>query len=320
MLYLILFILSIILTLFVKQYTKKKDILDIPNFRSSHSAPTPKGGGLAIIITFYVGISYLYFISEIDQKLFFLLFSSAPIMITGLIDDVVMVEWKIRILIQLICSILAVYILGGINSIDFLLFELNGWWLNIFVVITIIWFTNLYNFLDGIDGYAASQSIIAGFGSFILTGSPIGLLIAICSIGFLFFNWPKASIFMGDVGSTTLGFLFAVSCFYDTSSGGIYVWLILLSFFWFDATYTIVKRYLNKEQITVPHKKHLYQRLLQSGLSNKKILFFLIFFNIIFIFLLKLLPIYTYPYLFLGIIVFLFFLVKQIDKKKAFDK
>ena len=320
MFYLVLFLLSIIFTLFVKQFTEKKNILDIPNFRSSHSVATPKAGGLAIIVTFYLGISYMYFISEIDQKLFFLLLTSFPIMITGLIDDIVMLEWKIRISIQITCSVLAVYILGGIPSIDFVFFEIYGWWLNIFAVLSIVWFINLFNFLDGIDGYAASQSVITGIGSFVLLGNSVGLLIGICSAGFLLFNWPKASIFMGDVGSTTLGFLFAILCFYDTQSGNIFVWLILLSFFWFDATYTITKRFINNENITVPHKKHLYQRLLQSGTSNRKIVSFLIFFNASFILMLKLMPVYAYPYLFFVIIIFLIFIVKIIDKKKAFDK
>ena len=320
MLYIGLFVISILLTYFIKQYAIKKSIMDIPNDRSSHTVATPRGGGLAIIISFYLGISYLYFIDEISQKLFLVLLTSLPIVIVSLIDDIITLSSKIRFLVQLFSAISAIYVLGGVNNIDFILFELNGWWVNILVVISIIWITNLYNFLDGIDGYAGSQAIVAGIGSFLLLNNEIGLIIAIASLGFLFFNWPKASIFMGDVGSATLGYIFAILCFYDTSNGNIYVWLILLSLFWFDATLTLVRRLRNKEKITQAHKKHAYQRLVQSGLSHKQVTLSFIGVNLIFILLLISLPIYTYIYLFFAIITTLFILMKFIDRKKAFEK
>jgi len=292
--------------------------MDIPNDRSSHSIPTPRGGGLAIITTFYVGIVYLYFIDEISPKLFFLLLTSIPILVISLIDDIITLSSKIRFLVQLFCAVLAIYVLGGINSIDFQVFQLNGWWLNVIVVISIVWVTNLYNFLDGIDGYAASQAIVAGLGSFLILGNIVGLILAICSLGFLFFNWPKASIFMGDVGSATLGFLFAVLCFHDTSNGNIYVWLILLSLFWFDATLTLLRRLKNKEKLTEAHKKHAYQRLVQFGFSHKRVTISFILINSLFILLLYTFPSSLYMFLFLFIIIFLVILVKLIDKKKAF--
>jgi Fuc2NAc and GlcNAc transferase len=129
----------------------------------------------------------------------------------------------------------------------------------------------LYNFLDGIDGYAGSEALFAGLGIYLIFHNPLGIVLAVASLGFLMFNWPKASIFMGDVGSTTLGFIFAIFVFSDTSNGTIYTWLVLLSLFWFDATYTLVKRYCNGERITQAHKKHLYQRLVQSGWSHQRV-------------------------------------------------
>jgi Fuc2NAc and GlcNAc transferase len=294
--------------------------MDIPNDRSSHTVATPRGGGIAIIISFFIGIIYLYFMDEISQKLFFLLLTSLPIVIVSLVDDIMTLSSKIRFLVQLFCAIIALFIIGGVNSIDFILFEINGWWINIIAVISIIWITNLYNFLDGIDGYAGSQAVIAGIGSYLILNNTVGLLLAICSLGFLFFNWPKASIFMGDVGSATLGFIFAVLCFYDTSNGNIFVWLILLSLFWFDATLTLIRRYKNKEKITQAHKKHAYQRLVQSGLSHKQVTLGFIVINILFLVLLIYLPTYTYIYLFFVIITVLFVIMRLVDKKKAFDK
>jgi len=328
MFYLILFVLAFIATYFIRHYAIKKSIMDVPNERSSHTTPTPRGGGLAIIFSIYFGLIVLYITSNIESGLFFALLCSIPIVIVSLIDDIISLSSKLRFMAQLFSAILAVYFLGGVSSIDFILFNLEGWYLNIIVVVAIIWFTNLYNFLDGIDGYSGSQAVLTGTGSFIILQNEIGLIIALSSLGFLFFNFPlsigkyyvkKASIFMGDVGSATLGFLFAILCFSDTSGGNIYVWLILLGLFWFDATITIIRRYKNKENITEAHKKHAYQRLTQSGWSHFKVSTSAIVLNIVFVVGLYFSSKDYYLYLFTITIIILYFLVKFIDSKKAFN-
>jgi len=289
-------------------------ILDIPNDRSSHTVATPRGGGLAIIISFYIGV--MYFHNEIDKSLFYALFSAIPIIIISLIDDIISVSSKIRLLIQSISSITALYILGGIDSIDFIFFELNGVWINLLAFISIIWVTNLYNFLDGIDGYAGSETIFIGIGIFIFFYNPLGLVIAISSLGFLIFNWQKASIFMGDVGSATIGFIFSIFIFHDTTNGSIYIWLVLLSLFWFDATYTIIRRYINRENITQAHNKHLFQRLVQSGWSHQKVVIFSIIINIIL--LISLIYINSLIIFMINIII-LIFISYLVNNKKAFN-
>lgn len=315
MFYLLLFILSVILTYLIKAFAIKRSIIDIPNERSSHTIPTPRGGGIAIMAVFYLGL--IYFASDISDSLFYALWCSLPIVIISLIDDIITLSSRLRFLVHSFSALLALYFLGGVNSIDFQIFELSGWWLNIIAFISIVWLTNLYNFLDGIDGYAASQAIIAGVGAFLFFNNTLGMVIAAASLGFLIFNWDKASIFMGDVGSATLGFIFAVFCFSDTSGGNIYIWLILLSFFWFDATVTLLRRYKNKEQITKAHRKHAYQRLTQYGWSHAKVTSFFILFNIFFLILLLFFG--TDPYLFLLNIIVLYFIMKFVDKKKRFD-
>ncbi len=241
MIYIGLFFLSVLLTNSIKMYATHKDVLDVPNARSSHSRPTPKGGGLAIIIVFYIGL--FYFKESVDSKLFYALLSAIPITFISLLDDIITLSSKIRLLIQSVSAGMALYFLEGVPSIDFILFELHGWWLNILAFVAMVWLTNLYNFLDGIDGYAGSEALIAGLGIFVFFQNPLGLVIVAVSLGFLLFNWHKASIFMGDVGSATLGFIFAVFVFYDTSQGSIYIWMVLLSLFWFDATLTLFRRY-----------------------------------------------------------------------------
>ena len=281
MIYIVLFVVSIVLTYMIKAYALKKSVMDIPNERSSHTVPTPRGGGAAIIVVFYMGL--FYFRESIDTTLFYALLCGLPVAFIGLLDDIFTLSSKIRILIQSVSAGLALYFLGGVTSIDFVLFELQGWWLNIIAFFAIVWLTNLYNFLDGIDGYAGSEAVTVGLGLFLLFHNPLGLVVVAAALGFLLFNWHQASIFMGDIGSTTLGFIFGVFVFADTGEGSIYVWLVLLSLFWFDATFTLIRRYLNGERISQAHKKHAYQRLVQSGWAHDKVVWTALMFNLLFL-------------------------------------
>lgn len=314
MIYISLFVLSMVLTYIIRSYTNKKAIFDIPNERSSHITPVPRGGGLAIVIVFYIGL--LYFQESIDSKLFHALLCAIPIALISLMDDMFTLSSKIRFFIQSASVGMALYFLGGVTSIDFILFELHGWWLNIIAFFALIWLTNLYNFLDGIDGYAGSEAVMVGLGLFVFFHNPLGLVIVAATLGFLFFNWHKASIFMGDVGSATLGFIFGIFVFYDTGHGNIYIWLILLSLFWFDATLTLIRRYRNGERITQAHKKHAYQRLTQSGWSHSRVVWFSLVFNLIFFVLLYFVD--NTLIVFMMNLFALYVIVKLIDAKKSF--
>ena len=201
MIYIGLFLLSVVLTYAIRAYANKKAIFDVPNERSSHSVPTPRGGGLAIMLVFYTGL--IYFQESIDSTLFYALLCSLPVALISILDDLFTLSSSIRFLVQSVSAGMALYFLGGVSSIDFILFELHGWWLNIIAFFTIVWLTNLYNFLDGIDGYAGSEAVMVGLGLFVFFHNPLGLVILAASLGFLLFNWHKASIFMGDVGSAT---------------------------------------------------------------------------------------------------------------------
>ena len=314
MVYLGLLFLSILLTYSIRKYSLKKSILDIPNERSLHTIPTPRGGGLSIIITFFIGV--ILFRDSLSYNLFIALFTVLPIVVVSLIDDVTPLSSKVRLLVQSLSTLLALYFLGGVNYIDFILFELSGWWLNIIAFFSILWLTNLYNFLDGIDGYAGSQALMIGLGILLLLSNPLGLILIVSTLGFLLFNWHKASIFMGDVGSATLGFIFAVLIFSDTTHGTIYFWLIGLSFFWFDATVTLIRRYKNREKILEAHKKHAYQRLVQSGWSHQQVTIGLIIFNGFFLLLMFLAE--EWEILFLLNIIVLTIIMYYIEKQKGF--
>jgi Fuc2NAc and GlcNAc transferase len=314
MIYFALFVFSLFGTYIIRWYSIKKSILDIPNERSSHSVAVPRGGGLAIITTFYIGL--FYFKDVIDSSLFGALLCAIPIAIISIVDDIFTLSSKLRFLIQSFSAMGALYYLGGVDKIDFIVFTVEGSWLNIIAFIAIIWLTNLYNFLDGIDGYASVEAITVGLGIFLLFQNSLGLVIVVASFGFLYFNWQKASIFMGDVGSATLGFIFAVFVFSDTSDGNIYIWMVLLSLFWMDATITLIRRAIQKEKLTQAHKKHAYQRLAQGGFSHSRIVIYAGSINILFI---AWLYYGSSPLIILGVnVLVLFLILKFIDGKKQF--
>lgn len=298
----------------IKVYTQKKSILDIPNARSSHSTPTPRGGGLAIIVVFYLGLFWLK--NEMEPRLFYALLWGIPIALISAIDDFISLSSRVRFIVQSIAVIGALWALGGVWRIDFIWFDIEGWWLNILVFFAMLWITNLYNFMDGIDGYAAAESIVLGLGLYLFGDNPMGMVIIAAASGFLVFNWHKASIFMGDVGSATLGFLFSVFVFYDTEDGNIYIWLVLLSLFWFDATVTLFRRYFNGERITEAHRKHAYQRLVQSGWGHDRVAGAALFINFVFMALLY----FVEPkwLVFLVNIVVLTILLGYIEYRKSF--
>lgn len=254
----------------------KHSIVDVPNERSSHIIPTPRGGGLAIVVSWFTGITLLFLSDYIESKLYFALMSGVLLAIVSLIDDIIDLSPYLRLLTQAITASLAFYFLGGIEAV-----EISG--LNItshtilypLALIGIVWFINLFNFLDGIDGYASLEAIIVAGVLLIFSSNLINLVLIGSATGFLFWNWPKAKIFMGDIGSTQLGFILVILgiYFHNEAQFSILYWIMLTSLFWFDATLTLFRRWRNKERLSVAHRKHAYQRAVQSGLTHQQTLF-----------------------------------------------
>jgi len=322
--YLIVFLSSLILTFLVRKLALKKNIIDNPNERSSHTVPTPRGGGLAIVITWFAGLICLFLQKQIEANLFFALMSGVVLAIVSALDDVLDLTPKIRMVAQAISAAGALYFLGGFNLLPDFQNQLVFWGLTIVVFVGIIWFINLYNFLDGIDAFASQEAILVSAGLIILTGNYwLGILIAAVG-GFLVWNWPKAKIFMGDVGSTQLGFALVVLgiYFHNQQAVNIFTWLALTSVFWFDATITLYRRWCNKEQLSKAHKKHMYQRLNQSGLSHLQVDLLAIAFNGFVIALSCLNQLYFNNafILLLIVVVLLFFVLRWVDSRKAFSK
>lgn len=320
----LLLLLSFAFTYLVKRIAHKKKLMDVPNERSSHSIATPRGGGIAIVIVWYLGLIMMFLQNSIDNKLFYALISGIFLAFISFLDDIYSLKPGIRIVFQIISVAFALFFVGDIGTIDLGFFSLNipFYFLLPLIIVGFIWFINLYNFLDGIDAYASVEAVSIALGLFICTSSPVILVLMASVLGFLVWNWPKAKIFMGDIGSTQLGFVLFVFALYFNKTGefNFINWLILSSIFWFDASLTIFRRWKNREKLSRPHKKHAYQRIVQAGFSHNKTVIWLFTINLILIiiaFFAEINSRFLLPGLILAIIINII-VNKLIDRKKSF--
>ena len=282
----IVFIVSTVLTGWFAIVFKKSGIIDIPNERSSHITPTPRGGGLAIIIGILLGLFILlifnyYNGSPLPIPGYFFWSGFVIVAITSFLDDKVNLPFYFRFILHFLAANLVFFETNGLGVFPLpqpFAFEL-GWVFN--YPLTIVWIIavlNIYNFLDGIDGYAATQAVVAGLAMAVLdfqgSGFTMGLLVSAAGLGFLIHNWKPAKIFMGDIGSAVLGFVFACTPFYfsftETNiaifSMGIFLW-----FFISDGSFTILRRLVQGEKIWVAHRTHLYQQWVIAGTGHDKV-------------------------------------------------
>jgi glycosyltransferase WbpL len=285
-------IVSGLVTNFIRYISIKKNLYDIPNARSSHDIPKPKGGGLSIVLILLITIGNLFFNHQIASNISMsLLIGLSLVAIVGFIDDYKNLPVLIRAVAYVLAAVLSIHLIGGVSvlSINNYQIQLNQFGCFL-AVLFVVWITNLYNFMDGTDGFAAIQTICTGLFCGVLlylsahTPYAIFLFSLVAStIGFLYWNWSPAKIFMGDVGSCTIGFLFAVLSLYTEKEEmlSISVWLILLAPFIGDATFTLFKRINKKEKWYKAHNSHAYQKLYQLGISHSELAIALFITNII---------------------------------------
>jgi Fuc2NAc and GlcNAc transferase len=274
--------LSFLLTGLLCRYAKKRRLLDIPNSRSSHQDPTPRGGGLAIVFCFLGGLLYLYFAGDIHKSAFNALFNGGLLVAAiGCWDDHRHIPARWRLLVHFVAAAWALFIIGGFPDLLVGRFVWSPCWLGYGVgIVSLVWLLNLYNFMDGIDGIAGVEAISVAIGAALimyLNGNsrdafPLVILAAAC-LGFLFLNWPPAKIFMGDVGSGFLGFVLGVFAL-DTAGSdalSLWCWVILLAVFFVDATCTLLRRILRGDRFYEAHRSHAYQYL-SLKLQKKNVL------------------------------------------------
>jgi UDP-N-acetylmuramyl pentapeptide phosphotransferase/UDP-N-acetylglucosamine-1-phosphate transferase len=269
-----------------RRWSRRRNILDIPNERSSHITPTPRGGGLIIGV---VCLSAIFGYCSIFQINYFWSYFIGAIIIISIswLDDLFSISVIWRFVCHGLAAVLTVWSLGYWESV----YLPNGGTIYLgefgffFTFLWIVWLTNAYNFMDGIDGIAATQAVTAGIG-WIIIGIFLGIetvglyagVIVSASCGFLIHNWQPAKIFMGDVGSAFLGFSFAVlpllakkEMAADNSSSHLLP-LIAVSLVWlflFDTVLTFFRRIIKREKLWQAHRGHIYQKLVIAGYSHQ---------------------------------------------------
>ncbi len=282
---------SWMLTDVVRRYAMARAMLDVPNDRSSHQVPTPRGGGLAIAVVTLLAIALLGFGGLVPPDLSIALAGGGVIVATvGWIDDHGGLPASVRAASHFVAGGWALYWVGGLPSLQVGLREVSlGPVGAILALIAVVWCVNLYNFMDGIDGLAAGEAVTAGLfgGSMLLFAENWGLAaitfaIAAATGGFLAWNWAPAKIFMGDVGSGLLGFLFAAVAIASENAGAVplLVWLLLLGVFAFDATVTLFRRLVRRERWYDAHRSHAYQRAVRAGWTHKGVTTFILALNV----------------------------------------
>lgn len=263
-----------------------KRLLDIPNDRSSHTTPTPRGGGIAIALGTIGASLFAYFLGGISKELLILLLPGVIMAAVGITDDIKNLNIRIRLGLQIVtATLISSTALNDINEPPFL--ELL---LFLTSVIGIVWLTNLYNFMDGINGLAALQTIFVCISMSLLfylqaahaDVAVILILLALASLGFLYWNFPIAQIFMGDVGSLFIGITLATLIVWTSRDSFISScsWLILMAAFITDATYTLLIRIMSGQKFYLPHRSHLYQKLALKRKSHAQATLLIMAFNI----------------------------------------
>jgi Fuc2NAc and GlcNAc transferase len=285
------FAASVVLTGLLRAYALRRSLLDVPNERSSHVTTTPRGGGLAIVLVVLAVTGWLQQHQLLPPGLAQVLFGGgAAVALIGWIDDHRSLGAAVRAGTHLLAAAWAVYVFGGVAEIDlgFARPTLGVTFGSALAVIAIAWLINVYNFLDGTDGYAGTQAVCAALAGVLLfhLAGQVGLAmlcatVVAASAGFLVWNWSPAKIFMGDVGSYFLGYVFGVLALFGEKSASVpaMVWVMLLGVFIWDATLTLARRVLSGERWYEAHRSHAYQRLHQMGFSHRRIAFLLLAVN-----------------------------------------
>ncbi len=253
-------------------------LMDLPNERSLHEAPVPKGGGIGILAGVVVALVLL---PSLPPPLHWTVWLALGVGAFSFLDDLYHLSPLVRFLVQGALAWVAVAL--GVWPAEMPLPGMHWSWpvaLGMaFAWLTLVWMTNLYNFMDGMDGFAGGMAVI-GFGALGMMGWMAGagayallcVSVVAANLGFLWFNFPPARLFMGDVGSAALGFLAAGLMLWADRSGYFSLWSGLLAFspFIVDATVTLLRRLLRGERVWQAHRTHCYQRLARSGWGHRK--------------------------------------------------
>jgi Fuc2NAc and GlcNAc transferase len=268
--------------LFIKR-AKIIGLLDQPNNRSSHFKPTVRGGGFVFSLVYLLFGCFLFLYDLKFQSSFQVVLIACPLaLFVGWYDDRFNLSAVFRLIFQLFLSVIIIFYVSDQFKIEMkFLFLPSYFWLNfVFSILFITWFTNLFNFMDGADGLAASTSVIASIAMAILALKSANyeltmayILVGSCLLGFLPWNWSPAKIFMGESGSYFLGINFAILALIGNIKFklSMYAFIILFGLFIVDTTYTLIVRIFRRQNPLAPHKHFAFHKLMKKGWSHNRI-------------------------------------------------
>ncbi len=272
---------SAAMTGLIRRFALHNKILDIPLDRSAHREPIPTGGGVAIVCSFYLALGIFYARGEIADREALVLLGGLVVAILGFYDDMNHLRIGWRLGVQFLAAMWAVGWLGDAPEIQVAAWNINiPVIVHILIILALVWLLNLYNFMDGIDGLAATEACSVTLVSFLLVMNSSDQVVTLLSallfavtVGFLSFNWPPARIFMGDSGSGFLGFSLGILALFSMQHGSmnLWAWLLLLGVFVIDATYTLVGRILGGLSWYAGHNTHAYQQAAIRFGSHKQV-------------------------------------------------
>lgn len=320
-------VLSIVLTQVFCVLAQDTRLMDQPNSRSMHSKPKLRGGGLVFIGLALLSFPLLGYLTQTPfREQFVFVISVLLISVVSFLDDLYHLSVKPRFLVQCAVALLIALFIRP-EQLNFVLFSISYPGLIApFIFITVLWAINHFNFMDGLDGFCAAQAVFlcvayaVFFAIYDASFYQSFCWVLVSSlVGFLMFNFPPAKLFMGDVGSATLGLItFCLALIAQQKFQiPILYWFMLNGLFLVDATCTLIRRMINKEKWATPHRKHAYQRLRQSGINAPMILFGQLLMNSSFLILVLLLNIHIIDSIILislqiGSIFLIYYLIEKI--------
>lgn len=284
-------LLSAAITGLVRRLALRRNWLDVPNERSSHQEPTPRGGGVAIVVTSSLGFLGLWAAGELGTELLAaLLGGGLAVALVGFQDDRRSIPAGVRLAVHLAAAAWALAWLGGVPAIQFGMTSLDfggaGFLLG---MLAVGWTVNLFNFMDGIDGLAASEAAFMALSASWLAAAAglafvpsASLVFGAACLGFAAWNWPPARIFMGDVGSGYVGYVLAVLALasMEQAPTALFAWLALGAVFFVDATVTLVRRAARGERTHEAHRTHAYQWLARGWQGHRPVTLAVLAFNV----------------------------------------
>ncbi len=262
---------SLGLTWMLRRYALSRHLLDVPNERSSHQVLTPRGGGIAIVLTFTACLVALWWLGILPlQSLAALSGAGGWVALVGFLDDHRHVPARWRLLAHFLGAAWALFWLDGMPPVTVAGFGLpSGWLSDVLAAVYLVWLLNLYNFMDGIDGIASIEAVTVCLGGILLylmtvpssTHWAVPAVLLASAVGFLYWNYPPARVFMGDAGSGFLGVTLGV---FSIQAAWVarhlfWAWIIMLGVFVVDASVTLIRRIWRGQRVYEAHRSHAYQ-------------------------------------------------------------